>query len=148
MHFSLIASCKRIALEPHAYLVDVLKRLPSTAGSESADPMPNRWKPRTSTLTDLRWESMSGDSPFPPDSSHNGRLHQLRRSTAMSATIRTTATHESTATTAIHCARRRRLRSLMRASLPAASTARATGAGTTCAGTTCAGPGAGTTAGK
>jgi len=49
IHFSLIASCKRNAVEPHAYLVDILKRLPSTAESELADLMPNRWKPRTST---------------------------------------------------------------------------------------------------
>ncbi len=49
IHFSLIASCKRNAVEPFAYLVDVLKRLPSTPAAELAELMPNRWKPRPTT---------------------------------------------------------------------------------------------------
>lgn len=46
-HFSFIASCKMNAVEPFAYLVDVLTRLPSTPTSEMTQLLPNRWKPRS-----------------------------------------------------------------------------------------------------
>jgi hypothetical protein len=45
-HFSFIASCKRNAVEPFAYLVDVLTRLPLTPASELRQLLPNRWKPQ------------------------------------------------------------------------------------------------------
>jgi hypothetical protein len=45
-HFSFIASCKMNAVEPFAYLVDVLTRLPSTPAAELAELLPHRWKPQ------------------------------------------------------------------------------------------------------
>ena len=45
-HFSIIASCKMNAVEPFAYLVDVLDRLPKTPTAELAELMPNRWRPQ------------------------------------------------------------------------------------------------------
>jgi hypothetical protein len=46
-HFSFIASCKMNAVEPFAYLVDVLHRLPTTPAENLAELMPNRWRPRS-----------------------------------------------------------------------------------------------------
>jgi hypothetical protein len=43
-HFSFIASCKRNGVEPFAYLVDVLDRLPSTPAAELAQLLPHRWQ--------------------------------------------------------------------------------------------------------
>ncbi len=48
-HFSFIASCKMNAVEPFAYLVDVLTRLPSTPTAELRQLLPNRWKPQPTT---------------------------------------------------------------------------------------------------
>jgi transposase len=45
-HFSLLASCIRNAVEPFAYLVDVLNRLPATPASDLGQLLPHRWKPR------------------------------------------------------------------------------------------------------
>lgn len=45
IHFSFIASCKMNNIDPFAYLVDVLNRLPSTPPDQLDDLLPHRWKP-------------------------------------------------------------------------------------------------------
>ncbi len=45
IHFSFIASCKMNNVEPFAYLVDVLRRLPDTPREQLVDLLPHRWKP-------------------------------------------------------------------------------------------------------
>lgn len=45
-HFSFIASCKMNGVEPFAYLVDVLNRLPLMSATELPSLLPNRWQPR------------------------------------------------------------------------------------------------------
>ena len=47
IHFSFIASCKMNNVEPFAYLVDVLRRLPTTPREQLVDLLPHRWKPST-----------------------------------------------------------------------------------------------------
>lgn len=44
IHFSVIASCKMNDLDPFAYLVDILNRLPTTPDSELVNLLPHRWK--------------------------------------------------------------------------------------------------------
>jgi transposase len=44
IHFSFIASCKMNGIDPFAYLVDVLHRLPSTPESEIGQLAPHRWR--------------------------------------------------------------------------------------------------------
>ena len=44
IHFSFIASCKMNNVEPFAYLVDVLRRLPTTPRDQLVDLLPHRWK--------------------------------------------------------------------------------------------------------
>jgi hypothetical protein len=43
IHFSFIASCKMNGVEPFAYMVDVLNRLPTTPESELGQLSPHRW---------------------------------------------------------------------------------------------------------
>jgi len=43
IHFSLIASCKMNGIDPFAYLVDILHRLPLTPESELGQLAPHRW---------------------------------------------------------------------------------------------------------
>jgi transposase len=45
IHFSLIASCKMNGIDPFAYLVDILPRIPATPQSELGQLAPHRWKP-------------------------------------------------------------------------------------------------------
>jgi hypothetical protein len=45
IHFSFISSCKMNQVEPFAYLVDVLRRLPDTPRERLVDLLPHRWKP-------------------------------------------------------------------------------------------------------
>jgi hypothetical protein len=45
IHFSLIASCKMNGIDPFAYLVDVIPRIPLTPESELGQLAPHRWKP-------------------------------------------------------------------------------------------------------
>jgi len=47
IHFSFIASCQMNNVEPFAYLVDVLGRLPHTPHEQLVDLLPHRWKPST-----------------------------------------------------------------------------------------------------
>jgi len=47
IHFSFIASCKMNNVEPFAYLVDILRRLPNTPREQLVDLLPHRWKPST-----------------------------------------------------------------------------------------------------
>lgn len=49
IHFSFIASCQMNNVEPFAYLVDVLRRLPTTPREQLVDLLPHRWKPSTAT---------------------------------------------------------------------------------------------------
>ena len=42
---SLIQSAKLNGLDPHAYLKDVLSRLPSQKASQIGDLLPHRWQP-------------------------------------------------------------------------------------------------------
>jgi hypothetical protein len=44
IHFSFIASCKMNQVEPFTYLVDVLRRLPTTPREQLVDLLPHRWK--------------------------------------------------------------------------------------------------------
>ena len=44
IHFSFIASCKMNNVEPFTYLVDVLRRLPTTPREQLVDLLPHRWK--------------------------------------------------------------------------------------------------------
>ncbi|MEZ6104231.1 MAG: transposase domain-containing protein [Pirellulaceae bacterium] len=46
IHFSLIASCKANNVDPFAYLVDVLTRLPVTPADQLDTLLPHRWRPR------------------------------------------------------------------------------------------------------
>jgi hypothetical protein len=41
--FSMIASCKRLGIDPFAYLRDVLKRLPTTPGENLPGLLPDTW---------------------------------------------------------------------------------------------------------
>ena len=44
--YSIIASCRRYGIEPHAYLRDVLTRLPAMTNQDDLTPLlPSRWKP-------------------------------------------------------------------------------------------------------
>jgi hypothetical protein len=43
--YSIITSCRNHGVEPYAYLVDVLKRLPSMKISEIQQVLPSNWKP-------------------------------------------------------------------------------------------------------
>jgi hypothetical protein len=45
VHFSFIASCVRNKIDPFAWLVDILHRLPATAKEEWVNLLPHRWKP-------------------------------------------------------------------------------------------------------
>lgn len=49
IHFSFIASCKMNDVEPFTYLVDVLRRLPTTPRDQLIELLPHRWKPRAAT---------------------------------------------------------------------------------------------------
>jgi hypothetical protein len=51
IHFSMIASCKMNGIEPFAYLVDVLERLPATLESELGRLAPHRWTKRPAAAT-------------------------------------------------------------------------------------------------
>jgi hypothetical protein len=51
IHFSLIASCKMNGIDPFAYLVDVLHRLPSTPESELEQLAPHRWTKQQAIAT-------------------------------------------------------------------------------------------------
>jgi len=44
---SLVQSAKLNGLDPHAYLKDVLARLPTHKASEIGELLPHRWKPST-----------------------------------------------------------------------------------------------------
>lgn len=48
IHFSFIASCKMNNLDPFAWLVDVLGRLPYTPREQLVDLLPHRWRPVSS----------------------------------------------------------------------------------------------------
>lgn len=43
--YTIIQSCRRRGLNPHEYLTDVLKRLPSMTAREARELVPSRWKP-------------------------------------------------------------------------------------------------------
>ena len=45
VHFTFIASCVRNNIDPFAWLVDVLGRLPTTKKEDLRDLLPHRWKP-------------------------------------------------------------------------------------------------------
>ena len=47
---SLVHSAKLNGLEPHAYLKDVLERLPTHPASRIAELLPYHWRPATSTI--------------------------------------------------------------------------------------------------
>jgi len=49
IHFSFIASCQMNNVEPFAYLVDILRRLPDTPREQLVDLLPHRWKPSTAS---------------------------------------------------------------------------------------------------
>jgi transposase len=44
--YSVVGTCRRIGLDPLAYLRDVLRRLPSLPASRLDDLLPGRWAPR------------------------------------------------------------------------------------------------------
>ncbi len=41
---SVICTCKRAGVEPYAYLLDVIRRLPSMKTTELAQLLPTEWK--------------------------------------------------------------------------------------------------------
>lgn len=43
--YSILISCRRRGINPHEYLTDVLKRLPSMKSDEVGELLPGRWKP-------------------------------------------------------------------------------------------------------
>jgi hypothetical protein len=51
IHFSLIASCKMNGIDPFAYLVDVIPRIPLTAESELGQLAPHRWTKQQAIAT-------------------------------------------------------------------------------------------------
>lgn len=46
---SLIQSAKLNGLEPHAYISDILERLPAQPGSRVAELLPHRWQTRSTS---------------------------------------------------------------------------------------------------
>ncbi len=53
IHFSFIASCKMNNIEPFAYLVDILRRLPDTPRDQRVELLPHRWKHSTAPSVSL-----------------------------------------------------------------------------------------------